>query len=49
MMLETERLVLCPFQESDAEDAFEYLEETGAGLLGKLRQKLLSDEDEKGE
>ncbi len=49
MELETERLVLRPFQESDAEDAFEYLEEPAVGFLGKLRQKLLPDEDEKGE
>ena len=46
MMTETERLVLRPFQESDAEGVFEYLEETGAGLLEKIRQRLLPDEDE---
>ena len=49
MMTKTERLVLRPFQESDAEDAFEYLEEPAVGFPEKLRQKLLSDEDEKGE
>ena len=47
MIIETERLVLRPFRESDAADAFEYLAEPMANCFSCM--KLNSLEDAKAE
>lgn len=47
MMIETERLILRPFQESDAEDVYEYLKEPAVNCFACM--KLYSLEEAKAE
>ena len=43
MILETERLILRPFLESDAEDVFEYLHEPAVNCFACLKLDTLDD------
>ena len=43
MVIETERLVLCPFLESDAADVFEYLTEPVANCFACMKLDSLEE------
>lgn len=46
MILETERLILRPFQESDAEDVYEYLKEPAVNCFACMRLHSLKEAQE---